>query len=60
MCISAINAPAKNNGSVIVNGTTKSFTASLNLSAYQKKILTTQSFSVGHITHMKAKSLKEI
>lgn len=45
---SAINAPAQNNGSVTVNGTTKSFTASSNLSAYQKKLLTTQSFSVGH------------
>lgn len=45
---SAINAPASNNGSVTVNGTTKSFTASSNLSAYQKKLLTTQSFSVGH------------
>ena len=45
---SAINAPAQNNGSVTVNGTTKSFTASSSLSAYQKKLLTTQSFSVGH------------
>ena len=45
---SAINAPAQNNGSVTVNGTTKSFTASSNLSAYQKKLLTTETFTVGH------------
>ncbi|MBO1121620.1 hypothetical protein FQS88_07025 [Enterococcus casseliflavus] len=45
---SAINAPASNAGSVTVNGTTKSFTASSSISAYQKKLLTTQTFSVGH------------
>ena len=45
---SAIYAPATNNGSVTVNGTTKSFTATSNLSAYQKKLLTTQTFTVGH------------
>lgn len=45
---SAINAPANNAGSVTVNGTTKSFTASSSISAYQKKLLTTQTFSVGH------------
>lgn len=45
---SAINAPATNSGSVTVNGTTRSFTANSNLSAYQKKLLTTQTFTVGH------------
>ena len=45
---SDINAPAQNNGSVTVNGTTKNFTASSNLSAYQKKLLTTETFTVGH------------
>lgn len=45
---SAINAPASNAGSVTVNGTTKNFTATSNLSAYQKKLLTTQTFTVGH------------
>lgn len=45
---SAINAPASNAGSVTVNGTTKNFTASSNLSAYQKKLLTTETFTVGH------------
>lgn len=45
---SAISAPATNSGSITVNGTTKSFTATSNLSAYQKKLLTTQTFSVGH------------
>lgn len=45
---SAINAPVNNAGSVTVNGTTKSFTASSSISAYQKKLLTTQTFSVGH------------
>lgn len=45
---SAISAGASNAGSVTVNGTTKSFTATSNLSAYQKKLLTTQTFSVGH------------
>lgn len=45
---SAISAGATNSGSVTVNGTTKSFTATSNLSAYQKKLLTTQTFSVGH------------
>lgn len=45
---SAINAPATNSGSVTVNGTTRSFTANSDLRAYQKKLLTTQTFTVGH------------
>lgn len=44
----AMDAPATNYGSVTVNGVTKSFSATSNLSANQKKLLTTQTFTVGH------------
>lgn len=44
----AMYAGATNAGSVTVNGTTKNFSANSNLSAYQKKQLTSQSFTVGH------------
>lgn len=44
----AMTAPAKNKGSVTVNGVTKDFEATSQLSANQKKLLTTQTFTVGH------------
>lgn len=44
----AMYAPATNTGSVTVNGVKKNFTATSNLAANQKKLLTTQTFTVGH------------
>lgn len=44
----AMYAPVVNNGSVTVNGQTQNFSASSDLKAYQKKLLTTKSFTVGH------------
>lgn len=44
----AMYAPAMNAGSVTVNGVKKNFSASSDLKAYQKKLLTTQTFTVGH------------
>lgn len=44
----AMYAPVMNNGSVTVNGQTQNFTANSDLSAYQKKLLTTKTFTVGH------------
>lgn len=44
----AMSAPASNAGSVKVGTTTKNFTATSQLSAYQKKQLTSQSFVVNH------------
>lgn len=44
----AMYAPVMNNGSVTVNGQKQTFTANSDLSAYQKKLLTTKSFTVPH------------
>ena len=44
----AMSAPASNAGSVKVDTTTKNFTATSQLSANQKKQLTSQSFVVNH------------
>lgn len=44
----AMYAPVMNNGSVTVNGQTQTFTANSDLSAYQKKLLTTKYFTVPH------------
>ena len=46
--VGAMSAPASNAGSVKVDSTTKNFTATSQLSAYQKKQLTSQSFVVSH------------
>lgn len=45
---STLYAPANNNGSITVNGSTQYFTANSNLTGTQKKLLATRSFSVGH------------
>lgn len=44
----ALSAPATNNGSMTVNGTAYSWTATSDLSANQKKLLASKSFTITH------------